>query len=457
MNQRTDMWNLLRDMRKARRGGPGAIARRQRDRLAAMVNHARADSPFYRELYRGLPDRVTDPTLLPVTDKATLMADFDNWITAPDLTLAEVRDFVADRSRIGQRLHRRYPITTTSGTTGVHGIFVQDPHSAAVTAAMAGRMFGSLIGVRDALAILAKGRRIAFVVPDGGHFASTAAAARFASHRAVKVFSVHKPLPQLVDELNRWRPALLLPYATVGALLAREAEAGRLTIDPVLVMLSAEGLSPTEYDRIAAAFDATVGHSWAANEVPFLSYGCRYHWLHVNADWVIVEPVDADHRPVSPGEPSHTVLVTNLANRIQPILRYDLGDSVVMRPDRCECGNPLPAVRVQGRAADLLTFTTGAGEPVVLAPLAVATLVERVRGVELFQVVQTSPTGLSVRLRPAEGVDINRLWTDVRGGLTALLAEHDLSDVTVERATEPPQQTTGGKYRTVIPLREAGT
>ena len=57
--------------------------------------------------------------------------------------------------------------------------------------------------------------------------------------------------------------------------------------------------------------------------------------MHLNADWVILEPVDRAYRPVPPGVMSHTVLLTNLANRVQPIIRYDLGDSVVIEPDPC--------------------------------------------------------------------------------------------------------------------------
>lgn len=68
---------LLRDVRRARKQGLAAIEQRQRARLADMVAFARDNSPYYRELYKGLPDRIEDPTLLPVTDKKKLMARFD--------------------------------------------------------------------------------------------------------------------------------------------------------------------------------------------------------------------------------------------------------------------------------------------------------------------------------------------------------------------------------------------
>jgi len=144
--------------------------------------------------------------------------------------------------------------------------------------------------------------------------------------------------------------------------------------------------------------------------------------------------------------------VSNLANRVQPILRYDLGDSILQRPDPCPCGNPLPAIRVQGRAADVITFHTDRGEQVTIAPLVFGTLVDRTPGVELFQIVQTTPTSLRVRLRPRFGADPDGVWQAVHTEIAHLLAEHRLDHVTLERAEEAPQQSPGGKYRTIVPL-----
>jgi phenylacetate-coenzyme A ligase PaaK-like adenylate-forming protein len=237
----------------------------------------------------------------------------------------------------------------------------------------------------------------------------------------------------------------------MAAMLADEQEAGRLDIHPALLALSAEGLPQEEYGRIARVFNAKVGNSYAASECMYLSSMCREGWLHVNADWVAFEPVDADYRPVAPGEQSHTVLISNLANRVQPILRYDLGDSVLQRPDPCPCGNPLPAIRVQGRSADVLTFRTPGGE-VRLPPLALSQPVEAVRGVTLFQVAQSEPDRLELRLQIAPTVNADTVWREAEAGLRKVLAEHGLEHVAVERGGEPPEQGRGGKFREVIPL-----
>lgn len=292
------------------------------------------------------------------------------------------------------------------------------------------------------------------LVASGSHFASATAAARLAKRlgRRFQAIPVDTPLGDMVARLDRFQPAIVAPYAGIAAVLAGEQGAGRLSISPVLVVLSAEGLPLPAYDRIAKALGAKVRHSYAATECPFLSFSCEHNWLHVNADWALVEPVDAEYRPTPPGEPSHTVLITNLANRVQPILRYDLGDSVVQRPDPCPCGTTLPAIRVEGRAADVLTFPTADGVATSIPPMAFVTLAERVPGIEQVQIVQSEPTTVRVRLRVTPGADPEGVSKALSGRIERLLADHNLGNVEVIRDEEPPQQTSGGKFREVIPL-----
>lgn len=446
---------LIWDAWRARRRGEATIAQRQRTRLADMIAHARANSPYYRELYRDLPDGVESAEALPVTDKKTLMARFDDWCSDREITLERAQAFAEDPKLIGERFLGKYTLLTTSGTTGTRGVFVLDDRNMAVTAAMAFRMLTAWLGKRDVFRIVAGGGRMAMVMATGGHFASAVAAARLKKSRGrrLEVLSVHMPVRELVDRLNQFRPVLLAPYASMAALLASEQAGGRLHISPVLLALSAEGLPESEYQRIGRAFNAKVGNSYAATECPFFSYSCEHGWLHVNSDWVVFEPVDADHRPVPPGEPAHTMLISNLANRVQPILRYDLGDSVLQQAGPCRCGNPLPAIRVQGRSSEVLTFQTDGGDRVTIAPLAFSTVAERTPGLQMFQIVQTAPTNLRVRLQ-IHGADTQRVWESVQAGVKRLLAEHGLEHVDLERADELPEQSEGGKFRQVIPLME---
>jgi phenylacetate-coenzyme A ligase PaaK-like adenylate-forming protein len=446
---------LIVDAAVATRSG-GEIERRQTVRFADAVARARAGSPFYRRLYAGLPVDVRR-TDLPTTGKADLMADFDDWVTDRDVRLESLRSLVSDPARVGERYLGRYTVATTSGTTGEPGIFLLDQRTMHVTSAMAVRMLRSWLGPRDVMRILAKQGRTSMVMARGGHFASAVAAARIIKSprrsKRLQVLSVAESMDALTEQLNRFDPAILAPYATVGAMLADEQAAGRLRIHPALVTLSAEGLPLGEYGRIASALDTNVGNSYAATECTFLSYSCAEDWLHLNADWVVIEPVDSIGGPVPPGEQSHSVLISNLANRVQPILRYDLGDSVVERPDRCPCGNRLPAIRVQGRAADIVTVTAGKGKNVSIPPLAFTLAVEQTNAVERHQIVQTSPSTFIVRLQPHTERTPGEAWELVRSALQELFERRGVPEVSFQFDQTSPQPSAGGKFRSVTPFR----
>jgi phenylacetate-CoA ligase len=446
---------LLFDARSVRKKGPGALARCQRTRLAEMVGYARAYSPYYRELYQNLPEHIEDAALLPVTDKKKLMARFNDWVTDREVTIDKVRSFIRNPTLIGAPFLGKYLVSTTSGITGYQGIFVLDERHLAVASAFMGFIFNQWLTGGDFAKVLGRGMRIALLHATGGHYVSVASTARSRRFnrllgRQLREFSVHAPLPALRAKLNELRPAMILGYAATISLLAREQEARRLHINPVLIVLTAEGLAQREYDRIRRVFGSKVAYMYGSTEITQAAYSCAEGWLHVLSDWTVVEPVDVDYRPTQPGEQSHTVLVSNLVNRVQPILRYDLGDSILQRPDPCPCGNPSPAVRVQGRAADVLHFTGERGERVAIPPLALE--FDDIPGVELSQIVQRTPTNLRMRLKLTAGVNPDKAWQSVHTQISRLLADNKLNSVMIERAGEPPEQSAGGKYRSVIPL-----
>jgi len=91
-----------------------------------------------------------------------------------------------------------------------------------------------------------------------------------------------------------------------------------------------------------------VGQAWG--EVLFNMYGatecglaaeCDQHrGMHLQEDLVIVEVVDQDNRPVPPGVYGDRLLITVLFKRTQPLIRYEMSDSVRLSPDPCPCGRP---------------------------------------------------------------------------------------------------------------------
>ncbi|MGY2743140.1 phenylacetate--CoA ligase family protein [Arthrobacter sp. UYCu723] len=450
---------VMVDLLRAQREGVPGLARRQEQRLAALVAQARTSSPFYRELYRGQPAGTVLLGDLPPVTKPQLMERFDHWVSDSGVTRAGVEAFVADPDLIGSRYRGKYFVCTSSGTTGHPGLFVHDAGAVAVYRAHGVRIARASVTtgtVGRLLALLQKKFRAAVVVGTGGHFAGVAwieserRRSRGRRH-ANRVFSVQQPLARLVAGLNDFDPAILVGYPSALELLAEEHAAGRLHVRPAVVGHSGEATGEDTRAHLAAALGGAVHNVYAASEFTPIALDCARGWLHVNSDWVILEPVDAGYRPTPPGEPSHTVLLTNLANRVQPLIRYDLGDSVLARADPCECGSPLPAIRVSGRRDDVLRLDSAEGRPVSILPLAITAAVEDTPGVRRSQLLQSGPAAIRLRLDTEPGVDAGAVWRTVEAALASYLAGQGLSNVRIVRAAEPPEQSArSGKFRQVI-------
>jgi phenylacetate-CoA ligase len=442
-----------------RRAGLGAVQSVREDRLAALIAFARRHSPYYADAYCDTPANAPLEAL-PVATKRVLMARFDEWVTDREVTRAGVEAFIGDRERIGELFLGRYVVWKSSGTTGEPGIFVQDAQALDVyDALIAAQLEAAGVAERVAGGMAAHGGRAALIAATGEHFATVASWCRLRDENpwlGSRCLSVLDPLPRLVGELNAYRPAFVASYPTMLWLLAHEKRAGRLAIDPICLWSGGECLAPAARHAIEHAFRAPLLNEYGASECMSIAFGCREGWLHVNADWVILEPVDRDGRPTPPGEASHSVLLTNLANRVQPVIRYNLGDSIVVRPQPCACGNPLPAIRVQGRRDDIVALAAPDGHVVRLLPLALETVVEEGAGVHRFQIVQDAPDHLRLRLEVADAAARQAAWRAASGALREYLRSQSLPNVRVALDRGPPRpEPRSGKLRQVVVARAA--
>ena len=444
------------DIWRAERGGQEGIARRQRARLAELVGFARSASPYYRHLYRDVPDDVADVRQLPRAGKRELMENFDDWVTDPHITLAKLQsELLSDLSQIGRSYRGKYLVVTTSGTSGEPAVLVHDRNSLVVVSLVVRiRERRTLVRPGEVRTLVRRGLRAGALVAGGGHFAGVVLT-EFARRRApaiarrVRVFSVLRPLPELVAELNAFNPTLLYGYPSAMVQLAAEQQAGRLRIRPVLAISSGENLTATGRAAIEASLGCRVTDRYLSSEAPALTSQCRIGAFHVNADWYIVEPVDADYRPVPAGVTSHTVLVTNLFNRVQPIIRYDLGDRVTLAASPCLCGSPLPVVKIEGRAGDLVSFAAPDGRTVTVLPLALGTVIEETPGVRRFQAIRTGPTSVRLRLETVPGADRAQVQAAVEERLGSFFKTQGTVPIAVDHADEPPRADRSGKFRQV--------
>ncbi len=442
---------------------PQGAGRRQRDvRLARLLAAASAGSPFYRQRLdasgaSGAPGALSLDSIEPV-EKAELMHEFDRWATDRRITRAGVDEFLSEPSRLADAYLGDYMVWTSSGTSGQPGIFVQDARSLAVYDAL------------DAMRLRphgvpgwGMGQRFAFVAATGGHFAGVASIERLRRFAAralppmlqwlgpeVRTFSVQDALPDLARQLQAFAPTVLISYPSCAAALAQCQADGTLALALTEVWVGGEQLSGAQRAGIGAAFGATLRNNYGSSEFFSMATECAHGHLHLNDDWLVLEPVDAQLRPVPPGEASHSVLLTNLANHTQPLLRYRLGDSVRFDPQACACGSRFPVIEVQGRADHALVLHDARDRPVTLLPLALLTVIEEGAHVAQFQLLCTGPAALELRFE-AEVPDPAAAFGRARAALGEFLVRQGLANVSVTHGKHAPERHVGsGKLSRVV-------
>ena len=183
--------------------------------------------------------------------------------------------------------------------------------------------------------------RMAYVAaPSAVHATGLVAAFAEGDNAPVRVHLVPATLPlaEIVQRLNELQPTALSGYASMVARLAVEVRAGHLQITPEQVSSTSETLLHEMRSTIREAFGVPVSDGFGSTEGLVGKTGPDDDVLIFNTDMCIVELVDTDNRPVAPGVPSAKVLVTNLYNMTQPLIRYELTDTFIRQPDAVEHG-----------------------------------------------------------------------------------------------------------------------
>lgn len=163
--------------------------------------------------------------------------------------------------------------------------------------------------------------------------------------------------------------------------------------------IQAIGEPLTEYVRqcIEDGFGVPVKNLYSTTETGYIASPCpRGEGLHVHAENVLAEVLDADNKPCQPGQTGRLV-VTSLNNFLTPFLRYDILDDVTLAPGPCPCGRGLPLwTHVEGRQVPLLHLAGGRRKSVLGLILGV----RKVGGFHQFQIIQRAVDHVLLRIVP---------------------------------------------------------
>lgn len=422
------------------------LAEYQQIRLRHLLAHAMQHSAFHRERLAGI-----DPTdfelsrlsELPTMTKTQMMARFEDVVTDTRLTRAMVDAHVAAAPIDMAYLLGCYVVMASGGSSGERGLFVY--HHDEFTEFALGLLRPTLARLQ-ALGVTSATPLTAALVAAPATVHGTGAVGALTGQHGGPVrmtrLSALSPLADLVAALEALQPALLVGYPSALVRLAHEHACGRLRIRPLAVSATSEALSPQARVQIEQAFGVAVNDTFGSSE-GLCGVGERAdHGICFASDACIIELVDAEHRPVAPGVTASKVLLTNLYNLTQPLIRYELTDRFVALPGPFADGH-LRAT-VDGRHDE--PFQYGA---VLLQPLAIRIAMVRCPAVLEHQVLQTVD-GIHARVVATPELDADTL----RATLTHALIDAGLVDplVTLEVVPTITRDTLTGKVRRFVPL-----
>lgn len=398
--------------------------------LVALLGHARANVPYYRDLLpddaesavRATPDGIRIDSL-PVLDKSMIRS-------------------AGSRMRSVDPSDRGRP-NATSGSTGESLRFFLDAGSAGMRAATTFRCHRwAGIGPVDRQAKLWGAR---FDAPHAGirhSLRNWLQPTLFLSSYELSDDSMQK----YARELASFRPALLVSYPGPLEHFARYCREHGVEIPGLrAIVCSAEQLHAHQRSLIEEVFARPVFDRYGSREFANVAQECECHdGLHVATDHVFLEILDQQGAPVS-GSRMGEVVITDLHNRAMPFIRYRTGDLARWQEGSCACGRTLPRIAaLEGRVLELIRAPGGEVISGTFWPQVVKQASPRVR---LYQVVQSEIAGVEIRLV----LDPPGTLSDAEESALRNRIRQQAPTLGVEiRYVNDVPLTPGGKRRTVI-------
>jgi phenylacetate-CoA ligase len=248
-----------------------------------------------------------------------------------------------------------------------------------------------------------------------------------------------------VAAIRRRRPKMLFGYPSALSHIARHAEARGQRMDDLgirVAFVTSERLYDDQRETIARVFGCRVANGYGGRDAGFIAHECPSGGVHLTAEDIVVEIVDRDGHVLPPGEAGE-IVVTHLATKDFPFIRYRTGDVATLSTERCACGRGLPLLtEIQGRTTDFVVAADGT----VMHGLALIYTLRDLPGVKHFRIEQISLDETCVQIVPGAGFDAaarERIEREFRARLGSSVR------VVVETVAAIPAEASG-KFRYVV-------
>ncbi|MBC7481987.1 MAG: phenylacetate--CoA ligase family protein [Rhizobacter sp.] len=253
-------------------------------------------------------------------------------------------------------------------------------------------------------------------------------------------------LDHFIARIRERRPRMLFGYPSALSKIAQHARRRGVALNDLgirVAFVTSERLYDEQRATIGEVFGCPVANGYGSRDAGFIAHECPSGGMHLTAEDLIVEIVDDAGRVVGPGEAGE-IVVTHLATRDYPFIRYRTGDRAVMDDRRCACGRTLPMLReIQGRATDFVRAQDGTE----MHGLALIYTLRDIAGIAAFKIVQESIDFTRVMVVPGPGCDIDTARARIEREFKARLGA--AVRIEVEAVDDIPSERSG-KYRYVV-------
>jgi len=170
------------------------------------------------------------------------------------------------------------------------------------------------------------------------------------------------------QQLNAFQPHRLYGYSSSLSDLADLAIQGKLQIHPVRVFVAGDKLFESMERKIREAWHVPIHVTYGASESKYIAIKeSGQDEMSVLDELNIVEVLDEHNRPVLSGQEGRVVL-TNLQNYTLPVIRYEVGDYVLL--GRTNDNSSAATIRdIRGRVNDALPVVLRDGTPDTIHPI----------------------------------------------------------------------------------------
>lgn len=258
-------------------------------------------------------------------------------------------------------------------------------------------------------------------------------------------------LDLFLNEIRIVRPKMLFGYPSALSHIARHAEAKGLRMDDLgirVAFVTSERLYDEQRQKISKVFGCPVANGYGGRDAGFIAHECPQGGMHITAEDIIVEIVDPQGVPLPSGEAGE-IVVTHLATRDFPFIRYRTGDIGVLDSSLCTCGRGLPLLKeIQGRSTDFLVAQNGT----VMHGLALIYILRDLPQIQAFKIVQESLDFTRVLVVSEDGFN-PELVSRIELGFKARLGQE--VKIAVEEVAEIPAEKSG-KFRYVVSMVAPG-